>query len=95
MKANFDNMRKAATASMNELGKVLKEEILIVTCSYYLDAVLKEKIVIAFNEAACQIDLLNCLYDDNVEDDLNDLSDVIDVERLDIEDDEENTDDDE
>lgn len=86
MKTNFDNMRRQATASMNELGQVLKEEILIVTDSYYIDDELKQKIITAFNQAAEQVDLLNCLYDDAVEDDSNDLSDVIEVERLELED---------
>lgn len=93
MKANFDNMRRQATASMNELGQVLKEEILIVTDSYYIDDELKQKIITAFNQAAEQVDLLNCLYDDAVEDDVNDLSDVIEVERLELDDAEEDGDD--
>lgn len=93
MKANFDNMRRQATASMNELGQVLKEEILIVTDSYYIDDELKQKIITAFNQVAEQVDLLNCLYDDAVEDDSNDLSDVIEVERLELEDAEEDEDD--
>lgn len=93
MKANFDNMRRQTTASMNELGQVLKEEILIVTDSYYIDDELKQKIITAFNQAAKQVDLLNCLYDDAVEDDVNDLSDVIEVERLELEDAEEDEDD--
>ncbi|WP_041963431.1 hypothetical protein [Sulfurospirillum cavolei] len=91
MKANFDNMRILATGNMNELGRVLKEKILIMD-NYYIDDELKQEIVTAFNNTACRVDSLNCLYDDNIPDDVNDLSETIEVERLELEEKEEDED---
>lgn len=88
MEANFDNMRRQATASMNELQRVLKEKILTMD-NYHVDSELKAEIISAFNQAAYQVDSLNLLYDDAVEDDMNDLSNVIEIELLEIEDEEE------
>ncbi len=92
MKANFDNMRIFTTGSMNALGEVLQDEILAVSDSYYIDDDLKQKIVNAFNHAAQRVNALNCLYDDNIKDDVNDLSDDIEVELLKLEDKEEDDD---
>lgn len=93
MKANFDNMRIFATGSMNALGEVLQDEILTVSDSYYIDDELKQKIIKVFNFAAQRINALNLLYDDNVEDDVNDLSDDIEVNLLELTEDEEDEDD--
>lgn len=84
MKANFDNMRIFATGSMNALGEVLQDEILTVSDSYYINDELKLKIVKAFNHAAQRINAINCLYDDNISDDVNDLSDDIEVNALEL-----------
>ena len=81
MEANFDGMRRNATANMNELGKFLEEEILIMD-NYYIDDELKEKLVKAFNDAAQSVDVMNCLYDDAVVDDMNDLSEVLEIKLL-------------
>lgn len=81
MEANFDGMRRNATANMNELGKFLEEEILIMD-NYYIDDELKEKLVKAFNDAAQSVDVMNCLYDDTAEDDMNDLSEVLEIKLL-------------
>ena len=81
MEANFDGMRRNATANMNELGKFLEEEILIMD-NYYIDDELKEKLVKAFNAAAQSVDVMNCLYDDTAEDDMNDLSEVLEIKLL-------------
>lgn len=92
MKASFDNMRIFATGSMNSLGEVLQDEILIVSDSYYIDDELKRKIINAFNHTAQRINALNCLYDDNIPDDVNDLSDSIEVSLLAFEREEEDDD---
>ncbi|MDD3344717.1 MAG: hypothetical protein PHR87_14230 [Sulfurospirillaceae bacterium] len=92
MKANFDNMRIFTTGSMNAFGEVLQDEILSVSDSYYIDDDLKRKIVNAFNHAAQRINALNCLFDDNIQDDVNDLSDDIEVGLLKLEDKEEDDD---
>lgn len=83
MQANFDGMRRNATANMNELGKFLEEEILIMD-NYYIDDEIKEKLVKAFNDAARSVDVMNCLYDDSEEGDMNNLSDILRIETLKI-----------
>ncbi len=44
MQANFDGMRRNATANMNTLGKFLEEEILNMD-SYDMPSELKEKLI--------------------------------------------------
>lgn len=83
MEANFDGMRRIATSNMNELGKFLEEEILIMD-NYYIDDEIKEKLVKAFNDAAQSVDVMNCLYDDAVVDDMNDLSEVLEIKLLEL-----------
>ena len=84
MTASFDGMRKRATANMNELHEVLKDVIELATWESVSDD-LKERIVEAFNDSAQSVDIMNCLYDDNVENDMSDLSEVLHIERLEIE----------
>lgn len=81
MEANFDGMRRDATANMNTLGKVIEEEILSMD-EYDMPLELKEKLIEAFNNAAQSVDVMNCLYDPNVEEDMNDLSEVLSIDRL-------------
>ena len=83
MGANFDGMRRNATANMNKLGKFLEEEILIMD-NYDIDDEIKEKLVKAFNDAAQSVDVMNCLYDDAVVDDMNDLSEVLEIKLLEL-----------
>ena len=83
MEANFDGMRRIATSNMNELGKFLEEEILIMD-NYDIDDAIKEKLVKAFNDAAQSVDVMNCLYDDAVVDDMNDLSEVLEIKLLEL-----------
>lgn len=83
MEANFDGMRRIATSNMNKLGKFLEEEILIMD-NYYIDDEIKEKLVKAFNDAAQSVDVMNCLYDDAVVDDMNDLSEVLEIKLLEL-----------
>ena len=65
MKANFDGMRKCATANMNELHGVLQEVIGLASLESLEDD-LKERIIEAFNNSAHSIDVMNCLYEDNL-----------------------------
>lgn len=83
MEANFDGMRRIATSNMNELGKFLEEKILIMD-NYDIDDEIKEKLVKAFNDAAQSVDVMNCLYDDAVVDDMNDLSEVLEIKLLEL-----------
>lgn len=83
MEANFDGMRRIATSNMNELGKFLEEKILIMD-NYDIDDAIKEKLVKAFNDAAQSVDVMNCLYDDAVVDDMNDLSEVLEIKLLEL-----------
>ena len=83
MNVNFDGMRRNATANMNELGNVIKEEILSKD-SYDISDEIKEKIIEAFNNAAQSVDIMNCLYGDTEEDDMHDLSDVLSIDLLEL-----------
>lgn len=82
MRASFDGMRRSATANMNELCDVLKEVIELPSWDSVSED-LKERIIEAFNNSAQSVDIMNCLYDPNVEDDMNNLSDILSVDRLD------------
>ena len=81
MEANFDGMRRDATANMNTLGNVIEEEILSMD-EYDMPLELKEKLIEAFNNAAQSVDVMNCLYDPSVENDMNDLSGLLSINRL-------------
>ena len=70
MKASFNGMRKNATANMNKLHSVLKEVL-----SDMDNDSLENEIIEAFNNSAQSVDVMNCLYDPNVKDDMDDLSD--------------------
>ena len=93
MQVNFDGMRRNATSNMNTLGKVIEEEILSMD-EYDMPLELKQKIIEAFNTAAESVDVMNCLYDPNSQDDMHDLSETIAIELLELplkdEEDEEN-----
>ena len=72
MKTSFDGMRKNATRSMNFLGDILHEML-----KRYSDNIAKDDIqelLERYNSAAQAVDVMNCLYDDSVADDVNDLS---------------------
>ena len=70
MKANFDRMRMSATRAMNRLFNVLED----VLENEDISEDNKAQIIEKFNFAAQTVDIMNCLYDDSVEDDMNDLS---------------------
>lgn len=75
MNVSFDGMRKNATRSMDELSDILKEVIQLESYDE-VDIDLKKKIIEAFNDAAMRVEFFNCLYDDNIDGDTNDLSDL-------------------
>jgi len=81
MKANFDGMRRNATHNMNDLANELK--IFIESDDELADSGYMQAIVEAFNKAAHSVDVFNCIYDDDVDGDINDLSDALHVTRLD------------
>lgn len=78
MKVSFDGMRKNATNSMNGLHSII-EDILFKSD---LDENMKEDLILRFNTVATMVDSFNCLFDPTVEDDFNDLTDVLSIERL-------------
>lgn len=82
MRASFDGMRRSATANMNELCNVLKEVIELPSWDSISED-LKQRIIESFNNSAQSVDIMNCLYDPNCDDDMNDLSDVLSIQRLD------------
>lgn len=83
MKANFDGMRRSATRDMNDLHTTLKE---LIELDEYdgINEELKERIVETYNNAAQSVGAMNCLYDPAVEGDMNDLSDVLSIDRLEL-----------
>ncbi len=86
MKACFDGMRRNATGRMNDLGQEIKELLEMAKDSKYFEIEDFENLVDSFNSSAGAVDVLNCLYDDNIEDDMNDLSELIDISLIEFED---------
>lgn len=87
MKANFDNMRRTATAQMNALQQRVSESFGYMD-NYGEESALKVEIAEAFNDLAYSVDMLNCIYDDDIEDDANDLSEELEIKRIEFEEDE-------
>ena len=74
MKVNFDNIRKKTTKEFNELGKGL-DKLLEQYDWEVLDKDMQE-IVAKYNNLREMIITLNCLHDDEVADDINDLANL-------------------
>ena len=85
MNVNFDGLRKNATRSMNTLHTTL-QKIINEYDMYEKD---REDLIKEFNEAAMFVDSMNCLYDDNVDGDINNLSDLSILRLEDLEENEE------
>lgn len=77
MNVSFDGLRTNATRSMNRLQDVIKG---IIENDDIYDSE-KEELIEKFNEAAMFVDTFNCLYDDKVEDDFNNMEDLS-IDRL-------------
>ena len=75
-------MRRNATGRMNDLGQEIKELLEMAKDSKYFEIEDFENLVDSFNSS---VDALNCLYDDNIEDDMNDLSELIDISLIEFE----------
>lgn len=80
MNVSFDGLRKNATNAMNRLYDVLNT-VLDEDTHQKIDTDLKEEIIEKFNQAAMFVDTFNCLYDDSVEGDMNNLS-YLSISRL-------------
>ena len=79
MKVSFNRMRKNATKSMNDLHSIIEDIIF----KSDLDENYKEDLILRFNTAAMFVDSFNCLFDPEHENDYDDLSNEIEVNRLD------------
>lgn len=75
MNVSFDGLRKNATRSMNNLHSEIENILKNVDC-YQFDKSYKEDLIKSFNEAAMFVDTFNCLYDDDIDGDFNNLSDL-------------------
>ena len=73
MNVSFDGLRRNTTNAMNRLYDVLNT-VLDEDTHQKIDTDLKEEIIKKFNQAAMFVDTFNCLYDDSVEGDMNNLS---------------------
>lgn len=78
MKVSFDGMRTNATHSMNRLHDTIKE---IIDNDDLFDNE-KRELIDNFNNAAMAVDIFNCLYDDDVDGDMNNMEELS-IERLD------------
>ena len=83
MNVSFDGLRTNATRGMNRLHDTIKK---IIENDNIYDSE-KEELIKEFNTAAMYVDSFNCLYDDNVKDDMNSMDDLS-IDRLDELDDE-------
>ena len=72
MNVSFDGLRKNTTYSMNKLYDVLKEIIE----SGNLDDDQLDELKSKWNESARYVSTFNCLYDNSVENDMTDLSEL-------------------
>lgn len=72
MKISFDGMRITATASMNALHETIFE---IIEDDDICSGI-KEDLIKRFNDAAMDVNFFNCLYDNEVEDDFNEMDDL-------------------
>ena len=86
MKASFDGMRKRATLNMNRLANEIERLTRMAQDGKYFEVDDFEELIRVFNDSASSVDIMNCLYDDNVEDDMTDLSNLLSIETLDIDD---------
>lgn len=86
MNVSFNGLRKNATSSMNKLGDEIKELLEKSKQGIFFEIEDLEELVESFNETASYVDMFNCLFDDNVKDDMDDLSDDIEIQNIDIED---------
>ncbi len=77
MNISFDGLRRNATRSMNTLQAVIENII----DDDYIQESTKEELIEAFNESAQFVDTFNCLYDDSVEGDMNNMVDL-EIKRL-------------
>lgn len=75
MKVSIDGLRRSATGSMNALADQIEE----IACD--LPDWQKDRLFEAFNDAARNVDIFNCVYSDKIEM-FRDLSDEIEVRRL-------------
>ena len=80
MKVSFNGMRRNATNSMNELAGAIKEVIELKSYEE-VDDDLKKRLIDCFNDSAMRVDFFNCLYDDSIDGDMDNLSDLS-VDRL-------------
>ena len=85
MKVSFDGMRRNATSRMNDLGSEIRELLEMVKDGKYFEIEDFENLIDSFNCSAGAVDVLNCLYDDNIQDDMNDLSDLINIDLIELE----------
>ena len=86
MKVSFNGLRRNATSDMNQLGDEIKELLNKSKQGIFFEIEDLEELVESFNAAASCVDMFNCLYDDNIKDDMDDLSDDIEIQNIDIED---------
>jgi len=80
MRANFDNIRRRTTRDFNNFGKVL--ENFLEQYNWEILSNGKEEIITSYNELRNAIVSLNCLYDDSINNDMSDLSEELDVARI-------------
>ena len=81
MKVSFDGMRINATRNMNKLWDVINTT-LIENAHQQIDDDLRDELVRSFNNAAMSVDMFNCVFDNDCEDDINDLSESLMIKIL-------------
>lgn len=85
MNVNFDGMRKNATSRMNDVAYEFQQLVEMAKDGKYFDLKDFDELVESFNNAAGSVDIFNCLYDDNIENDMNDLSEDISINLVKLE----------
>ena len=72
MKVSMDGLRINATRSMTDLYYAIEEAL----NDDWIDDSVKQNLKDKYDDAARMLTTFNCLYDDRVEDDFNNMSDV-------------------
>ena len=77
---SIDSLREEATHSVNRLAETIEKALEVISCE-----LTAQELIVKFNQVACNVGILNCVYDDDYEKDFNDLSGCLSIDFIDSE----------
>jgi len=75
MKVSIDGLRRGATGDMNALGELI-ESMISDMKSNFIDT---DELIATYNQAASSVGVFNCVFEPEIEDDFNDLSEELQI----------------